>query len=109
MEENPPPFFIFVGVKRFYNKKKEITNHEFLVYPMLAEVVTAVDRATNNKQLFDLKSSKLDQKTMKSYNRVKIMSIVLLSLCQARNFTLYPHTYPFFFMLKLDSYQGKTF
>ena len=57
---------------------------------MMLEVVTAVDYETNNKQLINLKASKVNQQRMKSYNNGKIMSIVALSQCQAHTL-VYPH------------------
>ena len=47
---------------------------------MMFELLTAVDCAANNKQLIDLKSSKLDLQRMKPYNTVKIISIVGVSV-----------------------------
>ena len=58
---------------------------------MVPEALTAVECATNNKQLIDLKSSKkLHLERMKLYNTIKIMTILTLFLCQARNLSPYP-------------------
>ena len=56
----------------------------------MPKALIAVDSATNNKQLLDLKSSNLSLQRMKSYNMVIIMSIVALSLSQAYKFSSYP-------------------
>ena len=43
---------------------------------MKPDALRAMDCATNNKQLIDLKLPNLSLKRMKSYSTVKIMSIV---------------------------------
>ena len=52
---------------------------------MIAKALTAVECATNNKQLIDLKSSNLSLQRMKSYNNIKINIIGALYPCQAWN------------------------
>ena len=80
-------FFISVTIEPF--KNKNLSQHEFPVYPPMPKALRAVDSATNNEQLIDFKSSNLSLKRMKTYNTVKIISIIRAIFVSALNETFH--------------------